>query len=91
MSININHKTTTIVTDNDELLQIANKGAIIISDGTYLNESKEEIEIKPLKEYEGALRYNKEKGIMQYCDGIKWRDINGDYKKTSEIVWSLLF
>lgn len=90
-SININHNTTTISTDDDSMLSITEKGAIKIGNGMYLDELGNPLEIEPKEKYRGALRFNEEKGILQYCDGTRWRDINGQYKQVSEIVWSLLF
>lgn len=84
-AININHDTCTISTNNNELLILSDKGAVKLGSGSYLDE------IPNLDEYKGALRYNEDKGVIQYCDGIKWIDIDGDYKQTSLITWSLLF
>lgn len=92
MSVNINHNDSIISSSNDDLLCITQKGAIKIGDGTYLDELDKNVKmIEPNEKYKGALRYNKELGLLQYCDGIRWRNIDGKYKQTSNIVYSLLF
>ena len=90
-AINLDHEEGIIYTDGDGLLKITEKGAIVLGKGTYLDEMGNPAEIPVKEEYKGALRYNEDKGILQYCDGLKWRDINGQYKQISQIVWSLLF
>ena len=91
MSIDINHKTSTITTDDDTLLQITVNGAVRIGDGTYLDELGNSQEIEPNENYKGAIRFNEDHQCLQLCDGYKWKDINGHYKQTSNLVWSLLF
>lgn len=91
MSIDINHKTSTITTDDDTLLQVTVNGAVRIGDGTYLDELGNSQEIEPNENYKGAIRFNEDHQCLQLCDGYKWKDINGHYKQTSNLVWSLLF
>ena len=91
-AINLNHKTGTIINTEDTVLTLQEKGGVKIADGTYLNELGNEVEITEVKEdYKGVIRYNNDKGCLQLCDGKKWKNINGYYKQTSNIVWSLLF
>lgn len=90
MAININHKEN-IISVKDELLKISTTGAVKIGNGKYLNELDDISEIEPSDDYKGALRYNEDLGLMEYCDGKQWRTINGQYKQTSNIVYSLLF
>lgn len=91
MAINLNHKTSTISTDDDTLLFLTDKGAVKVGDGTYLDELGNSQEIEPNENYKGAIRFNEDHQCLQQCDGKKWKDINGYYKQTSGIVWSLLF
>lgn len=91
MAININHKDSTIITDDDTLIQITDKGALKVGDGTYLDELGNSQEIEPNENYKGAIRFNEDHQCLQLCDGYKWKDINGRYKQTSGIVYSLLF
>lgn len=86
-SINIDNKNGLIFTDEDKIVKIGNKGALQLGSGEYLNEENCEL----LSDYEGALRYNSERQCLQVCDGIRWKDVKGHYKQTSNIVWSLLF
>ena len=86
-SINIDNKKGIIFTDVDKIVKIGNKGALQLGTGEYLNEDN----VESLSDYEGALRYNKERKCLQMCDGVRWKDIKGQYKQTSHIVWSLLF
>lgn len=90
-SINIDHNKGIISTESDSILYIADKGAVKIGDGTYLDELGNSREIEARKDYIGAMRYNKDRGCLQICDGTKWKDVLGHYKQTSNIVWSLLF
>lgn len=90
-SINIDHKTSTITTDNDTILNLSEKGAIKIGQGTYLDELGNSQEIEAREQYIGAMRYNTDRNCLQICDGKKWKDVLGHYKQTSNIVWSLLF
>ena len=90
-AININHKTATIKTSDDTPLSIQVKGGIKIGDGTYLNEDGEAEEYAVKEQYKGVIRYNPENDCLQVCDGSTWLHINGQYKQTSDIVWSLLF
>ena len=90
-AININHKTATIETDDDKALTLQIKGGIKIGDGTYLSEDNEKEEYEIQESYKGVIRYNSDNDCLQVCDGTTWRNINGQYKQTSDIVWSLLF
>ena len=90
-SINIDHKNGLISTETDNILYLANKGAIKIGDGTYLDELGNSQEIQINEHYIGVMRYNVDGGCLQICDGKKWKDVLGQYKQTSNIVWSLLF
>ena len=58
---------------------------------TYLDELGNSQEIEPNQNYKGAIRFNEDHQCLQLCDGYKWKDINGHYKQTSGIVYSLLF
>ena len=91
MAININHKNSTIITDDDTLIQITDKGALKVGDGTYLDELGNSQEIEPNQNYKGAIRFNEDHQFLQLCYFYKWKDINGHYKQTSGIVYSLLF
>lgn len=86
-SINIDNKNGIILTDEDKIVKIADKGALQLGSGEYLSENND----ISLENYEGALRYNKERKCLQVCDGSVWRDVKGEYKQTSHIIWSLLF
>lgn len=90
-AVNIDHKNGIIYAENDGLLKITEKGAIKLGNGIYLDEGGNTVDIEPREEYKGALRYNEELGLLQYCDGYSWRNVNGEYKQTSQIIWSLLF
>lgn len=85
-SINIDNKNGIIFTDEDKIVKIADKGALQLGSGEYLDETN-----SSLKNYEGAIRYNKERKCLQVCDGTTWRDVKGEYKQTSHIIWSLIF
>ena len=91
MAININHKNSTIITDDDTLIQITDKGALKVGDGTYLDELGNSQEIEPNQNYKGAIRFNEDHQCLQLSYCYKWKDINGHYKQTSGIVYSLLF
>jgi len=91
-AINLDHKTSTISTDDNAVLQLQTTGGVKIGTGLYLDELDGEVkEIEVQAAYKGAIRYNDENGCLQYCDGTKWININGRYNQTSNIVWSLLF
>lgn len=90
-AININHKNGIISTDDDSVITLGVKGAVKLGNGTYLDELGELQEIDPSQEYEGVIRYNSDRGCLQVCDGSQWKDVLGQYKQTSNIVWSLLF
>jgi hypothetical protein len=90
-AINLNHNTSTISTGDTTPLGLQVKGGIKIGEGTYLNEDNEVEDFEIQESYKGALRYNSDLGCLQVCDGKTWNSINGQYKYTSDIVWSLLF
>lgn len=90
-AININHKTATISTEEDKALNLQVHGGIKIGDGTYLDEDGESKSVEAQEQYKGVIRYNADNDCLQVCDGSTWRNINGQYKQTSDIVWSLLF
>ena len=71
MAININHKNSTIITDDDTLIQITDKGALKVGDGTYLDELGNSQEIEPNQNYKGAIRFNEDHQCLQLCDGYK--------------------
>jgi hypothetical protein len=86
-SINIDNKNGQIITSDDAIVKIGNKGAILLGNGEYLEEENG----VDLSKYAGAMRFNKERKCLQVCDGTVWKDIKGPYKQTSNIVWSMLF
>lgn len=86
-SINIDNKKGVIFTDEDKIVIVGIKGALQLGTGEYISEEN----LNSLKEFEGAIRYNKERKCLQVCDGERWKDVKGQYKQTSHIVWSLLF
>lgn len=90
-SINIDHSKGLITTNSDSVLNIMETGAVRIGDGTYLDEMENAQELPINEEMRGALRYNKDRKCLQVCDGRVWNDVNGRYKQTSNITWSLLF
>lgn len=90
-AINIDHKNGIISTDKDNLLYVTKNGAIRLGNGIYLDELGNSQEIEPKQEYIGAIRYNNDRTCLQVCDGTSWKDINGQYKSTSNIIWSLIF
>lgn len=85
-SINIDHNQGVIFTDEDKIIKVGNKGAIQLGSGDYLDENS-----NGLEDYKGAIRYNIERECLQVCNGEYWKDIKGEHKQTSHIVWSLLF
>jgi hypothetical protein len=90
-AININHKTATISTEEDKALNLQINGGIKIGDGSYLEEDGEYKKYEAQEQYKGVIRYNSDNDCLQVCDGSTWRNINGQYKQTSDIIWSLLF
>jgi hypothetical protein len=86
-SINIDNKNGTIFTSEDKIVKIGEKGALQLGSGEYLEEEN----VESLSNYAGAMRFNAERKCLQVCDGEVWRDVKGQYKQTSNIVWSLLF
>lgn len=90
-SINIDHSKGLITTNSNDVLNIMETGAVKIGDGTYLDELENAQELPINEDMIGALRYNKDRKCLQVCDGQIWRDVNGKYKQTSNIIWSLLF
>ena len=90
-AININHNEGSISTDNDTLLKVMEHGAIKLGEGDYLSElgnlQSGEIE----ESYEGAIRYNKNKGTLQYSDGVSWKDFADGKDETPGIIWAITF
>lgn len=83
-AININHEEGSITSESG-VLQITSNGGVKIGSGEYLEEISS---IVP--DYEGLLRYNKNTGKLQYCDGHTWKDFSSS-EQSSEIFWSFIF
>lgn len=90
-AININHNEGTITTDNDKVLQITDNGGVKIGNGSFLNELENPQSGVVLSEYEGVIRYNKNKGTIQYCDGSAWKDFSYNTDETPGIIWAITF
>jgi len=90
-AININHNNGSIVTDEDLILQITENGAVKIGDGTYLSEMGNPQTIGIDQTYEGAIKYNKNTGTIQYCDGKSWKDFSYGVEETPGIIWAITF
>lgn len=89
-NINIDHKNCLISADSDNILKLADKGAIKIGNGTYLAEN-ELIEISPNKKYEGCIRYNAELSALEYCNGREWIALGGTLLVDDSIIWGMIF
>ena len=89
--ININHNEGSITTTEDKVLQITENGAVKIGNGTYLDELGNPQIIGVNELYEGAIRYNKDRGCIQYCDGTSWKDFTSGSEETSGIIWAITF
>lgn len=89
--INIDHNKGSITITEDTVLQITENGAVKIGDGTYLDELGNPQAISVDESYEGAIKYNKNKGCIQYCDGKSWKDFSSGVDETPGIIWSITF
>lgn len=87
VAINLDHNKGMISTNDDSIIKIGDRGAIQLGTGEYLEEESD----VTIADLVGAIRYNVERKCLQVCDGKIWRDVKGQYKQTSHIVWSLLF
>lgn len=90
-AININHNDGSIITDEDMVLQISDNGAVKIGNGTYLDELGNPQTIRINSSYEGAIKYNKNTGTIQYCDGTSWKDFAYGIDETPGIIWAITF
>ena len=90
-AININHNEGSITTSDDKVLQITKHGAVKLGDGSYLDEMDVSLE-EFKKNYEGAIRYNSDSKVVEYCDGYSWKEFKSGEENTSNgIIWSLIF
>ena len=90
-AININHNEGSITTDNDRVLQITENGGVKIGNGTYLSELSNPQSNYVEESYKGVIRYNDERGVIQYCDGASWKDFSYGVEETPGIIWAITF
>jgi hypothetical protein len=90
-AININHNEGSITTDNDKVLQITDNGGVKIGNGNYLDELENPQSGVIRADYEGVIRYNSNKGTIQYCDGTAWKDFSYNANETPGIIWAITF
>ena len=90
-AINLNHKEGIIYTEDDKILQITENGAVRIGDGSYLSELNNPDSDEAEESYKGVIRFNKNTGTLQYCDGFTWKDFSVGIDNTSGIIWALTF
>lgn len=85
-AININHEEGSIKVDSG-ILQITSNGGVKIGNGNYLNE-----DFTINEDYNGVIRFNKNTGKLQYCDGHTWKDFSSNEQDLgNEIFWSIIF
>lgn len=88
--ININHNESRISANDDNILRLADKGAVKIGNGKYLADN-ENIEIAPSNTYEGCIRYNEEDKCLELCNGYNWIPLGGTLLVDDSIIWGMIF
>lgn len=82
-SINLNHETSTIYTNNDQILTLTTDGAIRVGNG----KNFETLAI----EFPGIIRYNEDLHEMQISDGTNWVKLGSPVDPATAFVWGIVF
>jgi len=88
--ITIDNVNSHIDAGDNRVLKLAEKGAVKIGDGTYLS-GNTTLEIAPKTEYEGCIRYNEARQVLQICTKTGWVDLGGDLHLDKSIIWGMIF
>lgn len=90
-AINFDHNKGKIYTDDDKVLQITENGAVKIGSGEYLSELNNPENNESEESYKGVIRFNKNTGTVQYCDGTTWKDFAVGDDSSTGVIWALTF
>lgn len=92
-SLNIDHSTQSIISNDGTAISIAPSGSVQIGSGVTSEEDSVQSNVGTnLLEYSGCLRFNSDTRKLEYCDGSKWVEIiDEDIDEDNSFVYSSLF
>lgn len=88
--LTIDNKKSLIDAGSNKIVRVADKGAVKIGNGHYLS-GGQDVEIAPKSEYEGCIRYNEDKHMLELATNSEWKPLGGQLSTDDTMIWGMIF